>query len=118
MAGHAVTQGGASAGGAWVAACFAAGVRLRPAGEAGLPATVEHAAPGPGHGVVTLSALGGTLALVAHPRHGEALPPAGEWVSVTLDPALTVVVPVSTGDAPTTPVPPRSDSARRDPARR
>jgi ABC-type sugar transport system ATPase subunit len=75
------------------AVCFAAGVRVEPCRAGGLPATVVRASPGPGHGVVTLAARSGRLMLTAHLRHGVPLPQPEEHVAVTLDPALTVLVP-------------------------
>jgi thiamine transport system ATP-binding protein len=79
--------------GAVTAVCFAAGVRVEPCCAGGLPATVLRASPGPGHGVVTLAARSGRLTLTAHLRYGVPLPQPEERVAVTLDPALTVLVP-------------------------
>jgi ABC-type sugar transport system ATPase subunit len=75
------------------AACFAAGVCIRPCGAGGLPATVVRASPGPGHGIVRLAACGGRITLTAHLPHGAPLPQPGRPAAVMLDPALTVLVP-------------------------
>jgi len=83
-------------------AVFAAGIRVHldgtsapdhpPAGSggAGLRARVARVTPGPGHQVVNLA---GAVPLVAHVPVDRPLPEAGADVEVSIDPALSAVLP-------------------------
>jgi ABC-type sulfate/molybdate transport systems ATPase subunit len=72
-----------------VVAAWAAGVEIRPAGRAGIPATVERVYPGPGRWEIALSA---PMPLRAHLPLGASPPRAGERVAVVLDSGLATVV--------------------------
>jgi len=73
-----------------IVAAWAAGVRLRPPGSPGIPATVQHVSAGPGRWEITLAA---PMALRAHVPLGASPPHPGERVTVAFDPALTAVLP-------------------------
>jgi hypothetical protein len=64
-------------------------VEIRPAGSAGVPATVERISPGPGRWEIALTA---PMPLRAHLPLGVSPPRAGERVAVVLDPRLATVV--------------------------
>ena len=72
-----------------VVAVWAAGVLLGPADGPGLPATVEHVAPGPGRWEVTLAA---PMPLRAHVPLDAPPPRAGDRVAAKLDPARAAIM--------------------------
>jgi ABC-type Fe3+/spermidine/putrescine transport system ATPase subunit len=71
-------------------AAFANGIRIAGGGEIGLPMRVTRVTPGAGHWVV---ALDGAASLVAHVSTSAPAPVAGDAVTVSLDPDLSVVMP-------------------------
>ena len=71
-------------------AAFANGIRIAGGGEPGLPMRVTRVTPGAGHWVV---ALDGAASLVAHVSTSAPAPVAGDAVTVSLDPDLSVVMP-------------------------
>ncbi len=77
-----------------VVAVFANGVRTVGADAPGLPIRITRVTPGPGHRAV---ALEGTVSLLAQmPINGSSLS-VGDEVKVDFDPALTAVLPKSSG---------------------
>lgn len=77
-----------------VVAVFANGVRIVGADAPGLPIRITRVTPGPGHRAV---ALEGTVSLLAQmPINGSSLS-VGDEVKVDFDPALTAVLPKSSG---------------------
>ena len=68
--------------GAVIVAAWAAGVRLRPPGEPGLRATVQHVSPGPGRWEITLTA---PMPLRAHVPLGTSPPRPGDRLAARLD---------------------------------
>jgi ABC-type sulfate/molybdate transport systems ATPase subunit len=78
-------------------AAFANGVRIGADRETGLPMRVTRVTPGAGHWVV---ALEGAASLVAHVSTSAPAPVAGETVTVSLDPELSVVMPALGVSAP------------------
>jgi ABC-type sulfate/molybdate transport systems ATPase subunit len=79
----------AAGNGPAIVAAWAAGVQLRPAGAAGIPAVVEAVSAGPGRWEIALVA---PMPLRAHVPLGESPPRLGERVAVVLDRALATVV--------------------------
>ena len=71
-------------------AVFATGVRVDPDGRSGITARVARVAPGPGHRVVSLV---GAVRLVAHMPVDQPAPAVGADVAVSVDPALSAVLP-------------------------
>jgi ABC-type sulfate/molybdate transport systems ATPase subunit len=71
-------------------AAFAAGVRVTQAGRSGVRVRVARVAPGPGYRVVSLV---GPVTLVAHMPLDDPEPEVGADVVVSLDPALSAVLP-------------------------
>ncbi|MGH3458560.1 ABC transporter ATP-binding protein [Aeromicrobium sp.] len=77
-----------------VVAVFANGVRIADADAPGLPVRIARVTPGPGHRAVALE--GGVSLLARMPINGSSLS-VGDDVKVDFDPALTAVLPKSTG---------------------